>query len=78
MWIVLPTKDCKCATCEKLRDTVLEDGTLRMGASGTSFTPTCYDCGTLMVLHFWDRPGGPPGNGFRCPKCGPTYPKTPQ
>jgi len=31
MWIVLPTKDCKCATCEKLRETVTEDGTLRMG-----------------------------------------------
>jgi hypothetical protein len=27
MWIVLPTKDCKCATCEKLREFVDENGT---------------------------------------------------
>ena len=26
-WIVLPTKGCKCATCERLREVVNEDGT---------------------------------------------------
>jgi hypothetical protein len=31
----------------------------------------CRTCGADMVLHFWDRPGGPPGNGFRCHKCNP-------
>jgi hypothetical protein len=31
--------------------------------------PHCQLCHTEMVLHFWDRPGGPPGNGFRCPTC---------
>jgi hypothetical protein len=33
--------------------------------------PHCEVCKTEMVLHFWDRPGGPSGNGFRCPKCHP-------
>jgi len=31
MWIVLPTKDCKCASCEKLRELVDEGGQLNMG-----------------------------------------------
>lgn len=29
MWMVLPTKGCECATCEKLREVVDEAGTLR-------------------------------------------------
>ena len=31
--------------------------------------PMCEKCGQKMVLRFWDRPGGPPGNGFACPDC---------
>lgn len=31
----------------------------------------CHTCGTELLLCFWDRPGGPPGNGFRCPQCQP-------
>ncbi len=30
MWMPLPTKDCKCATCEKLREVVDENGTLKI------------------------------------------------
>jgi hypothetical protein len=31
MWIVLPTKDCKCASCERLREFVSEGGQLNLG-----------------------------------------------
>jgi hypothetical protein len=31
----------------------------------------CIACGTQLALRFWDRPGGPPGNGYACPKCHP-------
>ena len=27
----------------------------------------CPVCNLSMVLVMWDRPGGPPGNGWRCP-----------
>jgi hypothetical protein len=80
MWIVLPTKDCKCATCEKLRTIVDEDGHLRPGSSfdlpmgphvNVQVPPLCGRCGSPMTLTFWDRPGGAPGNGYRCYTCSP-------
>lgn len=33
--------------------------------------PTCPICLKPMVLHVWDRPGGPPGNGWGCTACKP-------
>lgn len=36
-----------------------------------SSPPTCPTCGSTMNLRMWDRPGGPPGNGWGCPKCHP-------
>ena len=30
----------------------------------------CGGTGTDGILHFWERPGGPPGNGYgMCPTC---------
>lgn len=61
MWIVLPTKDCKCATCEKTREVIGDDGQLRPGstfeiATGPRFLinvperdwskPPCVACGS--------------------------------
>lgn len=33
MWMVLPTKNCKCVTCETLRTMIDEDGNLLPGSS---------------------------------------------
>lgn len=33
---------------------------------GVHFPPACEHCGKPMTLHMWDRPGGPPGNGWIC------------
>jgi hypothetical protein len=35
VWIVLPTKGCKCATCEKTREVIDDDGNPKTGASVT-------------------------------------------
>ena len=29
----------------------------------------CAKHGIQMVISFYDRPGGPPGNNWVCPKC---------
>jgi hypothetical protein len=29
----------------------------------------CIACGSQLVLRMWDRPGGPPSNGYVCPMC---------
>ncbi|HTR76951.1 MAG TPA: hypothetical protein VMH39_02535 [Gemmatimonadaceae bacterium] len=34
-------------------------------------TPYCSACGKAMQFVTWDRPGGPPGNGWACPECSP-------
>ena len=34
-----------------------------------SAPPVCLKHGTPMVLSFYDRPGGPQGNGWACPIC---------
>jgi hypothetical protein len=39
--------------------------------------PACPTCGTPMALAFWDRPGGPPGNGWRCLQCFPQTQEVP-
>lgn len=36
MWIVLPTKGCKCNTCEMLRQVVDENGNPLTGADVTA------------------------------------------
>lgn len=39
-------------------------------STGTGFSPPlCSKHLTQMVLSFYDRPGGPQGNGWSCPKC---------
>jgi hypothetical protein len=48
--------------------------TVQQASAIPSGVPTCGICGTLMELRFWDRPGGPPGNGWGCPKCHPWSP----
>jgi hypothetical protein len=41
------------------------------GPRMTPDRPTCELCGAFMTLHFWDRPGGAPGNGWSCDACMP-------
>ena len=31
----------------------------------------CGTCGGAMTLRMWERPGGPPGNGYDCDRCNP-------
>jgi hypothetical protein len=31
--------------------------------------PACSTCGVKMTLVEWERPGSPPGNGWRCLTC---------
>jgi hypothetical protein len=35
----------------------------------SSMPPTCSRHGETMILAMWDRPGGPPGNGWMCQSC---------
>jgi len=43
----------------------------QLGVPVLQTSPVCEACGTGMELRMWDRPGGPPGNGWGCPKCHP-------
>lgn len=45
-WLLLPTKDCKCGTCEKARELVDEEGALRLGRT----TCTCA-AGDESIAH---------------------------
>ena len=35
----------------------------------SSMPPRCEKHQEQMVLHFYDRPGSPPGNGWDCRSC---------
>lgn len=34
-----------------------------------NWAPKCEKHDEEMTLHFYDRPGGPPGNGWVCRSC---------
>src|SRR5580658_5884010 len=42
---------------------------LNVDADTVPGAPWCSEHGEAMVLGFFDRPGGPPGNGWVCPSC---------
>ncbi len=50
------------------------------GTPNNPAAPICQKHNEPMVLRFYTRPGGPPGNGWSCPKCavGPFHPHKPE
>jgi hypothetical protein len=61
-WMVLPTKDCKCATCEKLREVIDENG--------AQVTPCGFLCPTCKGARFTHAmPDGTRGVCFDRPGC---------
>lgn len=65
------TEPCTICHCHQRAMAMLGDQ--RIGVTfATQDYSTCKTCGTQLTLHFWERPGGPPGNGYGpCPKCNP-------
>jgi hypothetical protein len=66
-WLLLPTKDCKCATCEKAREVVDEDGNVRLDPSFNAFKCViCGGAGTCTHCHPARRCEEPTGENTAC------------
>ena len=42
---------------------------MAINITNNSMAPYCEKHDLQMVLYFYDRPGGPPGNGWACRAC---------
>lgn len=54
---------CTTCHCAERAQQMLGDPKVGVYFPSRDFSK-CGVCGSPLVLHFWDRPGGPPGNGY--------------
>lgn len=54
---------CTVCHCAERAQKMLGDPRIGVHFPPRDFSK-CAVCGSKLVLHFWDRPGGPPGNGY--------------